>query len=523
MKKEVDVDNDWAKTIKQEDIHIDDAKSGKKGYYCIGCNKEMVAVIQRKDLKRRSYFRHWAKDVKPGEVECVFSSKEYRERLAEQIIHRLKRIKVPAVYKLPPKSLEGYPMLIQEGKWIEANKVRSQLSFYEDKNGKIHWGKNPDMLDRYLLIRPDVTFFDSDNMPILLIELVITHKINDEKRLKIRRLGIDTVQVIIPKKPERQIEEVLKSSKAIKWVYNGKAANTEYVSPSSGNSSGVLDFDEDQRKLFEESIKCRSAQIGNLIRAIKRCLGSEPYRRAEQLLGKEISRVAKAARGARERLEEMEEGVEREISSETEIQFEEEEKSVREGESRLKNYRNRLETRYKTLEADFEGKKDEIKAGEGEIERNIRSAERPGGVEGELREEFRAEEDRIDREIAEVERREVDVESMRKGCSESKITNKEFRDELETKKRNFEAAIEDFGKFAREKETELDREFEDLQEQAAKRISKRDGKGDPELSTRIEDVLKTRGICGSFGQRQTAFRRTKEALEFIRSGAWKNS
>jgi len=523
MKKEIDSDNDWAKTLQQDDIHIDNAKRGKQGYYCIGCNKEMVAVKQQKNIHWRSYFRHWAKDVQPGEVECVFSSKEYRERLAEQILHRLKRIKVPAVYKFPTKGVEGSPMLIQESKWIDAFKVRSQLSFYEDKNGKILWGKNPDILDRYLLIRPDVTFFDEDNRPILLIEFVITHAINDEKRLKLRRLGIDTIRIIIPKKPENEIEQTLKSSKSIKWVYNGKAANTEYVSPSSGNSSGILDLDEDQRKLFEESIKCRSTQIGNLIRTIKGCLGSEPYRRAEELLGKEISRVAKAARGARERLEEMEEGVEREISSETEIQFEEEEKSVREGESRIEDYRARLEKRYRELESNFEREKRELGIEEGGIEQSIKIAERPGGVEGELREEFRAEEDRIDREIAEVERREVDVESMRKGCSESKITNKEFRDELETKKRNFEAAIEDFGKFAREKETELDREFEDLQEQAAKRISKRDGKGDQELSTRIEDVLKTRGICGSFGQRQTTFQRTKEAIEFIRSGAWKNS
>ena len=63
MAKSKETDTDWALTLKQEYIHIDSAESGRKGYYCLGCGKEMEAVKQKKDPTRQSYFRHSAKDI----------------------------------------------------------------------------------------------------------------------------------------------------------------------------------------------------------------------------------------------------------------------------------------------------------------------------------------------------------------------------------------------------------------------------------------------------------------------------
>lgn len=40
-------DNDWANNIERNPIHITQAESGAKGYYCMGCGKVINAVKER--------------------------------------------------------------------------------------------------------------------------------------------------------------------------------------------------------------------------------------------------------------------------------------------------------------------------------------------------------------------------------------------------------------------------------------------------------------------------------------------
>lgn len=304
--KKSEYQNDWAKDIKDEPIHINSANSGANGYYCLGCDKEMQAV-KFKNQSYQSYFRHHAKNIDKEKTECVIASKIFRERLAAFILNRVKFIKAPPVYKYPPLKEEGLPMFLKDRETIIANSVVSELTFYEDEQGNILHGKNPKVEDRYLLVRPDVTFFDAKNNPILFIEFVITHRLTEEKKVKLSRLGINTVQVIIPKVPEEEIEKALKSSRKFKWIYNELEANTEYISVPEGNSEGVPSIDEIQRKLFEESYSCRAAKINNLVRNINKCIRSESYRRTERLFESELSRIAKNRKRAEQRLGELEE------------------------------------------------------------------------------------------------------------------------------------------------------------------------------------------------------------------------
>jgi len=155
MNKSLEPDNDWANDVKDNPIHISQAISGLNGYYCMGCNKEMVAV---KGNIRKQHFRHHIKDIDKSKIECVHASKEYRERLAYFYFMRTKQIKVPAVYKYPPKGEEGIPILLQEAKTIVAHRVDREVTFFEDEDGTIHSGKNAKADERYLWIRPDAVF-----------------------------------------------------------------------------------------------------------------------------------------------------------------------------------------------------------------------------------------------------------------------------------------------------------------------------------------------------------------------------
>ena len=299
--------NEYAKNVKGEHLFIMDAESGRKGYWCIGCDAEMEAVRRKKNLLHKSYFRHIAKDKKKGEIPCTFSNQDFRHNLAIDILHRTKRIKVPNLYKYTPDGKSA--KLIQEAKFIEAHSVKAELSFYEDDDGNVLFGKNLEIDNKNLLIRPDVTFFDIQGKPILLIEIVVSHKLNDEKKAKIRRLGIDTIQIIIPKDSPENIAQNFLVTKNTKWVFNHVEQNTNYFQLPSGNTEGISQIDELQMGLLRESIICRRNQISNLIRSITKCVESQLYKRVEFNIGQEIQRIEEATREHQSRLEEIQEGI----------------------------------------------------------------------------------------------------------------------------------------------------------------------------------------------------------------------
>jgi hypothetical protein len=284
-----DDNNVYAQTAEEKIIHISEAESGRKGYFCLGCDNELEGV-KSKLQNRISYFRHVPLAVKI-ERKCVYSDETHRHKLAKELLLHLKYIKVPPIYKYPPKGTNGLGMFIRDAEIIEAHSMRMELTFYEDEDGIVKWGSNPEVDERYLLVKPDVTFFNTEGDPILFIELEATSGISAQKKAKLKRLGINTVQVKIPKDSPASIEESFKNTNRTLWIYNYDEERTEYVYIPSENTKGLSQTDEQQRILFEESFKCRQAEINSLVRTIERCLESKPYYTIENGLRSELSRV----------------------------------------------------------------------------------------------------------------------------------------------------------------------------------------------------------------------------------------
>ena len=361
---ESDLQTDRAKNVKGNTIYIENAESGRKGYFCLGCDKPMEANIQRKNPNRRSYFSHVPVDVSKGEKKCSYSNREHRELIATDILQRIKKIKVPEVLKFPPKGDKRNPVLLAHSEFISAYKVRSQLTFYEDEEGKIHSGKNPEIDERYLLLRPDVTFFNEKNEPILFIELVITHKVNDEKKIKLGRLGIDTVSIIVPRGSDQEIEDNFNSVQRVKWEYNDQAARTSYLSVSNRASEGILDFDEQQRRIFGESISCRRSRINNTLRTIRKCLEGKSYGEAERNFEREIFRIKEASRKEEQELASLEKYHREEAVAEASRRFphiEREKGEFEEEERRCGSKETQLEEKYSGIKDKFEKQLEEVR------------------------------------------------------------------------------------------------------------------------------------------------------------------
>ena len=125
---EHNIENVFAFNIKNEVVHVSEVESGRKGYYCMGCRREMQA---KKGEIMIHHFSHDPKDtIKKGK--CTFSDETYRHKLAKDILQRIKELKVPALFKYPPKGTEGRPDKIKDSTTIVAHTVRNELFFYED-------------------------------------------------------------------------------------------------------------------------------------------------------------------------------------------------------------------------------------------------------------------------------------------------------------------------------------------------------------------------------------------------------
>jgi hypothetical protein len=347
--KKYDSDEHFDYAFRQRDqkkIHISEVppeEKGKKGYRCLGtnCGNQLVAVPVRKNPKHKPYFRHAPINLKKGEKACSFSNRKYREALASSILTRLRRIKVPPIYKVNPQNSDEYK-LIEESKFVDADSVQSEVTFYEDKEGVIQHGKNPQIDKKFIVRRPDVVFFNKEKQPILFIELVVTNKLTDDKIADLYRLGIDTIQIKIPKTSEEDIEQCFQTIKNTKWVYNEKESKTNYLQIPRRDSQRILESDELENRLFKESYNCRVFRVKDTIRGIGICLESESFAKSKLYFDSEISRVTHNTESANQRLGDLEETNRRDALARNSIEEDEEDKE------------------YASLEGRYLGKKEEL-------------------------------------------------------------------------------------------------------------------------------------------------------------------
>ncbi|WP_148041275.1 coiled-coil domain-containing protein [Rufibacter immobilis] len=528
MEVEKDEGNVYAYNVEDKIIHISEARSGKKGYFCLGCRREMQAV-KFKIENYQSYFRHDPKGVEPNR-KCTYSDETHRHKLAKDILQQIKRIKVPPVYKYPPKGHDGLANLLQEDQFIEAHTVENETCFYENENGEIKWGKKKDVDERFLLIQPDVTFFNKDYQPILFIELVATHSLTLEKRVKIRRLGIDTVLVRIPKDSPQEIEDTFYKSEKTKWVYNHEQERADYIPVPNPDAVGVPPVDELQRKLFEESFECRAAQIRSFVRGINKCLAAKPYRDIESSFRDEISRVEGNTADNQERLRRLQEKHRGELVgkySEEEAKIEYQHEQLSREEEEFRAIAAAAESDFKRKAADLDAETADLSRKSGLLE--LRISEEITSL-GRSRGEIEREEAAIDRDLRAEERR---IEQIHKDTNDlpSRFAGLEA-----AAKRQFAAAsdreraeisgVQESGKqlparFEKDR-TKLESGFVELRGEVTAKIETRDTTGDSELSRRVKRILLAGGTLANFHEGILAFKRNKRALECLNSGAFKN-
>lgn len=296
--------------------------------------------------------------------------------------------------------------------------------------------------------------------------------------MKLKRLGIDAVQVNVPKSSPEEIKKSLLVTSRTKWLYNNEEHNTKYISLSQEDSRRVYETDDLQRRLFEEGFKCRSAQIGELIRSIEKLLESESYLESERYLKSEIQRVTKITEGTQSELEFLrEEHIRKGIEQHQERRKE------------FQNYTSNLERRYKSKRSRVE---EEIRKVEDETNRIISI------INNTKTEPSHIESIEIQRRIkSEIE---SEIESIQKSQEEFIV---EFRENERTVRSDFDRERQDIEEQYKIEEERIEQDIRSIQQnlgtiQETFRISVTKAKHNFETTRRkLETDIQTQSEYGS--------------------------
>lgn len=524
-------------------IHISNVKeSGRNDFTCLGCNKPMQAIL-RKIHGQKPYFRHDVTDV-PVYERCPFSNVQARRTIALEAIQLDKQLRLPPIYKLPPKGTAGLAIPLQGAQTIYFGSVKRHLHCFETPGGDLMLGNEPASENDLHLFTADAVGYDEDDNPILLI------LVSDGKRKKIDVdlmaalpiLGIDAVVITPPPSTPEEIYKAVMTGKNIKWLYNNDERKFNYYSLSADLPAGVPAADVDAGFLFEETFDCRTAEINNLIRTFNKFLGTESYRKAEQHNRRTIGETELAITRAGERRAEFEER----YRAASESAHQRELDDVDERRNRLGTAKAEFSGNYQDLDERYRRKKRELDEAARVLESSIRAAELAPNSSGRSIAARRSEIERIDQsarrrmdELFERELRSVDsqrtgiertlpsegaaIERLRElvakepGRLERLLHEKatEF-DQLEA---NETAAIKQLQTDGENLAERFGKQFEDLRNRTTQAAEERDAEGITGFSRRLKAILDGRGYLLAITDAQSDYRRHRTAKEFLESPA----
>ena len=177
-----------------EIVSIDDVESGLScNCICPACGEPLVA---KKGKDMMHHFAHYSGHS------CEYGYESSLHLAAKDILSKVDKIVVPDLYLEIPKS-DKPRQLIFKSKVIKIDKVEM-----EKQEGSIV---------------PDIVVYSGKNK--LFIEIFVSHKVNDEKLVKIKEENISTIEIDLSKRENdidyKELSEILLiKTEEKKWVYS---------------------------------------------------------------------------------------------------------------------------------------------------------------------------------------------------------------------------------------------------------------------------------------------------------------
>jgi len=183
--------------LKNDIVYIDEVENGEScNCVCLGCNDNLIAKNNLKNINRH-HFAHKTKD-------CGYSNESALHKLAKQLLRKQNFI------VLPPLTSKSITI-------IKKSKIYFDKILIEDQDN-ITLGSHTNNT----FIKPDCIAFKNNEK--LIIEIKVTHKVDDEKLEKIKKLNISTIEIDFSDAvlSRNRVNEILSTSIKSKWIHNSK-------------------------------------------------------------------------------------------------------------------------------------------------------------------------------------------------------------------------------------------------------------------------------------------------------------
>ncbi len=327
-----------------ERVLILDAIKGGTNYVCWGCTGRMVPVIDH----ATPHFRHHTDDMHLHSDNCKYGEETQLHKLAKEYIQTLKEIKLKKIGTL---SLEGKSILVERYLYYD-DQFRLRISH------AIPEGQSD-------VIKPDITIVDSKGVPILLVEIAVSHKLTNDKIKIIKYFGINTIELSIPKDIQQKEDiDKIQNSQNQTWIYHyegyhiHKSNHPEHIDPTVYSDSEA----ESEQYEQERPIECTFVEINRLIRQFTKFMGSDDFNRVKDINESRIDSIK--GRGAA--LEKNRRGIEARIEREVRIQIDDNEKGI------SREIRS-IEQKYREIIAATEHEENELAGINATIEPEVRA------------------------------------------------------------------------------------------------------------------------------------------------------
>jgi hypothetical protein len=255
-------------------VYAQDADKRCRDYTCRECG--MPVQVCYGDIVTTPYFRHRVREFASGK-HCEYRDETYAHRQAKAVLLQQGWVTVPPVFARRMAGYEGPTLRLHPAVKVMATHVYLERTLFENTDCGLDFYRQqrpfveePGRQD--FVCRPDVIFTDAADKPILLIEIHVTHEVNYEKLVGLRRAQIDTIEITVPWfYTAKEIEKLLSSHASTTWLYNHERETTDPVGP---DTPGIAPLDRDDfeeiRPLGPEPIECQLFEIRQALRSLKK-------------------------------------------------------------------------------------------------------------------------------------------------------------------------------------------------------------------------------------------------------------
>jgi hypothetical protein len=289
-----------------EVIRVDKAERGHD-YICRGCR---APVLYIKTVNVSAHFRHKQREFAPGQ-HCDYQDESFAHRHAKTIILEQGWVMAPPVLPRCPEDYRERLFPLRPATRIEPAFMLEEKVLYEGPDCQLHVERPDQPLELLegrndFVCRPDITFLDVHGKPQLLIEIRVTHQVDELKLAGIRRARVDAIEITIPiyYQPQR-IAAALQGYGHTQWLFNREQERAPAVGFPAALGAGEDSAGAEEVPLLEprESLECQLYEVGEAVRSLRKALELPDVRDALARLDAAEREAGAAAAGVDRRYE----------------------------------------------------------------------------------------------------------------------------------------------------------------------------------------------------------------------------